>query len=91
MSKIFIISLIFTLASSAPLPVYNGALSFHYSLRIAKMAESFRRVYVSPPIKMQPKYKVILLWNHTVVCKPGVLIFYWVVGVSFAFGIKKKN
>ena len=40
-------SKIFTFASSVPLPVYNGALSFHYSLRIVKMAKSFRRVYVS--------------------------------------------
>ena len=92
MSKIFIIFLIFTLASSAPfLPVYNGALPFQYSLRIGKMAESLRRVYESPPIEIQPKYKVILLWNHTVVCKPGALIVYWVVGVSFAFGIKKRT
>ena len=89
MSKIFIIFLIFTLASSTPLPVYNGALSFHYSLQIGKMAESFRGVYVSPPIKMQSKYKVNLLWNHAVVYKPDALIFYWVVSVSFAFGIKK--
>ena len=38
---------------------------------------------------MQAKYKVVLLWNHTVVCKPGALIGYRVVGVSFALGVEK--
>ena len=75
--------------SSAPSPVYNGALSFHYSLWIGEMAESFRRVYVSTPIEMQAKYKVVLLWNHTVVCKPGALIGYQVVSVSFELGVEK--
>ena len=89
MSKIFIVFLIFALPSSAPSPVYNGALSFHYSLWIGKMAESFRHVYVSAPIEVQAKYKVVLLWNHTVVCKLGALISYRVVGVSFALGVEK--
>ena len=53
------------------------------------MTESFRRVYVNAPIEMQTKYKVVLLWNHTVVCKPGALIGYRVVGVSFALGVEK--
>ena len=58
MSKIFIIFLIFTLASSAPfLPVYNGALPFHYSLRIGKMAESLRRVYVTRQSKYNQNTK----------------------------------
>ena len=89
MSKIFIVFLIFALSSSAPSPVYNGALSFHYSLRIGEMAESFRCVNVSAPIEMQAKCKVVLLWNDTVVCKPGALIGYRVFGVSFALGVKK--
>ena len=89
MSKIFILFLIFALPSSAPSPVYNGALSFHYSVRIGEMAESFRRVYVSAPIEMQVKYKVVLLWNHAVVCKPSALIGYRVVGVSFALRLEK--
>ena len=38
---------------------------------------------------MQAKYKVVLLWNHTVVCKPGTLIGYRVVSVSFALGVEK--
>ena len=38
---------------------------------------------------MQAKYKVVLLWNHTVVCKPGALIGYRVVGVSLALGVEK--
>ena len=38
---------------------------------------------------MQAKYKVVLLWNHTVVCKPGALIGYRVFGVSFALGVEK--
>ena len=53
------------------------------------MAESFRCVYVSAPIEMQAKYKVVLLWNHTVVCKPGALIGYRVFGVFFALGVEK--
>ena len=53
------------------------------------MVESFRRVYVSAPIEMQAKYKVLLLWNHIVVCKPSPLIRYRVVGVSFALGVEK--
>ena len=55
MSKIFIIFLIFALPPSAPLPVYNGVLSFYHSLRIGEMVESFRHVYVSAPIEMQAK------------------------------------
>ena len=90
MSKIFIIFLIFALPSSTPSPVYNGALSFLYSLRIGEMAESFWRMYVNAPIKMQPKYKVVLLWNYTIVCKPSNLIGYQVVGVSFALGVGKE-
>ena len=89
MSKIFIDFLIFVLSSSAPSPVYNEALSFHYSLWIDEMVESFWCVYVRVPIAMQAKYKVILLWNHTVVCKPGTLIGYWVFGVSFSLGVEK--
>ena len=38
---------------------------------------------------MQAKSKVILLWNHTVACKPGTLIGYQVVCVSFALGVEK--
>ena len=53
------------------------------------MAELFQRVYVSAPIEMQPKYKVVLFWNHTVVCKPGALIGYQVFGVSFTLGVEK--
>ena len=79
----------FRFSSSAPSPVYNGALSFYYSLRIGKMAESFRCVYVSGPIEMQAKCEVVLLWKHTVVCKPGTLIGYQVVGISFALGVEK--
>ena len=52
------------------------------------MAESFRRVYVSASIEMKAKYKV-LLWNDTNVCKPGALIGYRIVGVSFALGVEK--
>ena len=89
MSKIFIIFQIFALPSSATSPVYNGALLFHYSLRIGEMEESLRGVYVSAPIEMQAKYKVVLLWNHTVVCKPSALNGYRVVGVSFARGVEK--
>ena len=59
MSKIFIFFLIFALPSSAPSPFYKGAFSFHYSLRIGKMAKSFRRVYTSAPIEMQAKQKVV--------------------------------
>ena len=88
MSKILIIFLIFALSSSAPSPVYNGALSFHYSLQISAMTISFRLVYVSALMEMQAKYKVILLWNHTVVCKPSALIGYWVVRASFALGVE---
>ena len=90
MSKILITFLIFALPSSAPSPVYNGALLFHYSLQIGEMTESSQRVYVSVPIEMQAKYKVVLLWNHTVVCKPGALIGYRVFGVSFALGVEKR-
>ena len=53
------------------------------------MVESFQRVYVSTPIEMPAKYKVVLLWNRTVVCKPGTLIGYRVVGISFALGVQK--
>ena len=89
MSKRFIIFLNFALPSSAPSPVYNGTLLFHYSLRIGEIAESFLRLYLSMPIEMQAKYKVVLFWNHTVVCKTGVLIGYQVVDVSFALGGRK--
>ena len=75
---------------STPLSLsLNGTLSFHYSLQIGEMAESFWCLYVSAPIEMQAKYKVVLLWNHTVVCKLGTLIGYWVVGVFFALGVEK--
>ena len=67
MSKIFIIFLIFALPSPAPSPVYNRAL-FHFSLRTGEMAESLWRVYVSAPIEMKAKYRVVLLWNDTDVC-----------------------
>ena len=65
MSKIFIIFLIFALPSSAPSPVYNGALSFHYLLRIGEMAGSFRRVYVRALSKIQSRsvlesYRVLI-------------------------------
>ena len=53
------------------------------------MTESFRRVYVSASIEMQAKYKVALLWNPTVVCIPGTLIGYWIVGASFVLGVEK--
>ena len=79
----------FVLPYSAPSPVYNRALSFHYSLQIGEMAESFPCVYVSTPVEMQAKYKVVLLWNHTVVCKLDTLIGYWLVGVSFTLGVEK--
>ena len=46
-------------------------------------------MYVSAPIEMQAKYKVVLLWNHTVLCKPGALIGYRVFRVSFALGVEK--
>ena len=89
MLKEMIIFLIFALPSSAPFPVYNGALSFHYSFRTGEMVESCRRVYVSAPIEMQAKYIVVLLWNHTIVCKLDALIAYRVVGVSFALEVEK--
>ena len=89
MSKILITFLIFALPSSAPSPVYNGALLFHYSLQIGEMTESSQRVYVSVPIEMQAKYKVVLLRNHTVVHKPRTLIGCLVVSVSFAPGVEK--
>ena len=53
------------------------------------MVESFRRVYVSAPIKMEAKNKVAQLWNHTVVCKFGTLLGYLVAGVSFALVVEK--
>ena len=53
------------------------------------MTESFRRVYVTASIEMQTKYKVALLWNPTVVCIPGTLIGYWIVGASFVLGVEK--
>ena len=89
MSKIFIIFLIFALPSSAPSSVYSGALLFHYPLRVGKMTESFWHVYVSVPIEMQAKYKVVLLRNHTVLCKPSTWIGYRVAGVSFALAVEK--
>ena len=61
MSKIFTIFLIFALLTFTPSPVCNRALSFYYSLRIGKMVESFRRVYLNAPIKIQAKYKVVML------------------------------
>ena len=73
MSKIFTIFLIFALLSFAPSPLCNRALSFYYSLCIGKMVESFRRVYVNAPIKTQAKYKVVMLWNHTVVSNHTVV------------------
>ena len=88
MSKIFIIILIFALASPAPSPVYNRAL-FYFQLWTREMAESFRRVYVSASIEMKAKHKVVLLWNDTDVCKPGALIGYRIDGVSFALGVEK--
>ena len=88
MSKIFIIFLISALSSLAPSPVYNRAL-FHVSLRTGEMAESFQHVYISAPIEMKAKYKVVLLQNDTDVCKPGALIGYRSVGVSFALGVEK--
>ena len=89
MSKIFIIFLIFALPSPAPSSVNSRGL-FHFSLRTGEMAESFRRVHVSVPIEMKAKYKVILLWNDTDVCKACALIGYRIVGVSFALGIEKR-
>ena len=53
------------------------------------MAESFRRVYVSAPIEMRAKYKVILLQNDTDVCETAALTGYRIVGVSFALGVEK--
>ena len=53
------------------------------------MAESFRCVYVSASIEMKAKYKFVLLWNDTNVCKSGTLIGYRIVGVSFALGVEK--
>ena len=53
------------------------------------MAESFRRVYVSAPIEMKPKYKFVLLWNDTDACKVDTLIGYRIVSVSFALGVEK--
>ena len=53
------------------------------------MAESFQHVYISAPIEMKAKYKVVLLQNDTDVCKPGALIGYRSVGVSFALGVEK--
>ena len=89
MSKIIIVFLIFALSSFAPSTVYNGASSFHYSLWIGEMAEWFWCVYVSAPIEMQAKYKVVLSWNHTIVCKPGALICYRIFGVSFSLEVEK--
>ena len=53
------------------------------------MAESFWRVYVSVPVEIKPKYKFVLLWNDTDVCKADALIVYRIVSVSFALGIEK--
>ena len=53
------------------------------------MVESFRRVYVSAPLEMKAKYKVVLLWNDVNICKPGALIGYRIVGVSLPFGVEK--
>ena len=86
MSKMFIIFLIFSLPSPVPSPVYNRAL-FHFSLRTGKMADSF--LYVRAPIEMKAKYKAVLLCNDIHVCKPGALIGYRIVGVSFALGVEK--
>ena len=88
MPKIFIIFLIFALASPAPSPVHNRAL-FYFPLWTREMAESFRRVYISASIEMKAKHKVVLLWNDTDMCKPGALIGYRIDGVSFALGVEK--
>ena len=53
------------------------------------MTASFRREYVSLLIEMKAKYKVILLWNDTDMCKPGALTGYRIVGVSFPLGVEK--
>ena len=53
------------------------------------MAESFRRVYVSAPIEMRAKYKVVLLQNDTDVCETAALTGYRIAGVSFALGVEK--
>ena len=82
-SKLFIIFLIFALLSPARSPVYNRVL-FHFWLRTSKMAESFRRLYVSASIKMKAK-----LWNDTNVCKAGALIGYRIAGVFFTLGVEK--
>ena len=86
MSKIFIIFLIFALP-------YNAASHmrrlFHFSLRTGEMAESFGHMYVNATIEMKAKYKVVLLWNDTNVCKPGALTQHWIVDVSFASGVEK--
>ena len=46
-------------------------------------------MYVSAPIEMNAKYKVVLLWNDTDVCKPGALTEYRIVRVSFALEVEK--
>ena len=46
-------------------------------------------MYVSAPIEMNAKYKVVLLGNDTDVCKPGALTGYRIVGVSFALEVEK--
>ena len=38
---------------------------------------------------MNAKYKVVLLWNDTDVCKPGALTEYRIVRVSFALEVEK--
>ena len=38
---------------------------------------------------MNAKYKIVLLWNDTDVCKPGALTGYRIVGVSFALEVEK--
>ena len=43
------------------------------------MAKSFRRVYVSAPIEMRAKHKVVLLQNGTDVCETAALTGYRIV------------
>ena len=90
MLKIFIIFLIFALPYNTASHMYKRGL-FHFSLRTGEMAESFGHMDVNAPIEMKAKYKVVLLWNDTDVCKPGALTWYWIVDVSFARGVEKED
>ena len=85
MSKIFIIFLIFALPYNTASHMYKRGL-FHFSLRTGEM-----HMDVNAPIEMKAKYKVVLLWNDTDVCKPGALTWYWIVDVSFARGVEKED